>query len=285
MTALGVAAIFLTTLLPTQTDMAGVFRVLLGVFVLLAGMGLALYWTLLAFKLHYYLSRNGLAIQWGFARQLIPFERIEAIVPGRDLAAVPTFRGLNIAGLRFGWGNVAGYGRLKFHTTAALSDSLLVVTSEQAYVISPRRPDRFIQGWQARQTLGPTQDWEGGVQRNWPFNIPIVADSLTWWLLGLGLLICLALFGYLSLLFSGLPYTVPVHFNALGHPDRTTNRADLFWLPLAGGGALLLNALLGGLTYRHEKLAAYFLWGGAVLMQLCLWVAILTIQAAATATP
>jgi hypothetical protein len=30
---------------------------------------------------------------------------------------------------------------------------------------------------------------------------------------------------------------------------------------------------LGGLTYRHERVASYLLWGGAVLIQVLVWTA------------
>jgi hypothetical protein len=271
------AAVVLINLLPRQNNLQDIFKLLVGVLIVLAVTGLALYWAVVAFKLHYYLSRNGLAIQWGLAQLLIPFESIERIVPGKTLSTSPKFRGLNLAGLRFGWGELAEYGKLRFLTTAPSRESLLVVTSNQTYVISPCQPDNFLKAWQARQSLGPTQQWAVGLRRNWPLNYSLLADPCLWWFFGLGTLACLSLLGYLCLNFSELPRSLPIHFNAFGVADRIADKSVLFTLPLAGAAVLGLNIFLGSLIYRWERVAAYLLWGSAVAMQICLWIAVLTL--------
>jgi hypothetical protein len=271
------AAIFLINLLPLQNSLSDIFKLLVGVLIVLGVTGLALYWAVVAFKLHYYLSRNGLAIQWGLAQLLIPFESVTAIVPGKTVSTSPTFRGVNVAGLRFGWGELAEYGSLKFLATTDLAKSLLVVTPQQTYVISPRQPDHFLAAWQARQALGPTQQWVVGLRRSWPLNYPLLTDALTWWFFGLGALACLSLLGYLSMIFAELPRSLPIHFNAFGVADRIADKSALFALPLAGAAMFIINTILGGLIYRWEKVAAYLLWGSAVAMQIFLWVAVLTL--------
>lgn len=273
----GLLAILLINLLPRQSDIYHLFILLTGALLAMVGMGLAFYWAILAFQLHYYLSRNGLVIRWGLAQQRIPLESIQEIVPGHALAAAPTFVGLNIAGLRLGWGNLADYGRVKFHTTTALAESLFVVTPQQTYVISPSQPDQFLQAWQTRQSLGPTQKWTIGWQWGWPFNYPILTDRLTWWLLGLAFLAGLALLGYLTSIFVGLPRSLPIHFDAFGVPDRIADKSALLTLPTVGLAIFVINGLLGILVYRWEKVAAYLLWGSALALQICLWVAALSL--------
>jgi len=237
----------------------------------------ALYWTVIALRLNYQLNRNGLAIQWGLIQQRIPFDKIEAIIPGHNLPPIPDFRGLNIAGLQFGWGQLAEYGPVKIQATAPAVASLLIVTSELAYLISPVTADSFIKAWQARQTLGPTQDWSTGPRRCWPLNIPLLNDRLAWLLLGLAALVYLSHFGYLTLNYGSLPASLPIFFNAFGQADRIANKSALFILPIAGISVLTLNTLLGGLVYRRDKLATYLLWGCTIAMQLSIWVALLTI--------
>ena len=273
----GAVAVLLIKLLPQQNNLPDIFKLLVGVLLISGAIGLALYWAVIAFKLHYYLSRNGLAIQWGLAQQLIPFESIEKIVPGKNLSTSPKFRGLNIAGLRLGWGELTEYGQLKFHATATLAESLLVVTPHQTYVISPRQPDNFLRAWQARQPLGPTQAWPVGLRRSWPLSYPLLADPLTWRFSGLGALACFALLGYLCLIFPELPRSLPIHFDAFGVADRIADKSALFVLPAVGAAVLVINTLLGSLVYRWEKVAAYLLWGSALAMQICLWFAMLTL--------
>jgi hypothetical protein len=273
----GVAVILFLTLLLQQHDPTTMFRLFVGLLLALVITLIALYWTAISGKLVYHLNRNGLEIQWGLTQHRIPFENIENVIPGQDVSTSTRFWGLNIFGLRLGWGRWPERGLLKFYATAPVSDSVLVVTAERTYVISPRQSTRFLQAWQERQTLGPTQHWPAEVRRSWPLNTPLLVDRLAWGLLGIAFLLWLALLGYIAFTFTELPSVLPVHFNTLGRADRIAEKSTLLILPAVGAIVLIANALLGELVYRREKLAAYFLWGSAIVMQVCLWVALLTI--------
>ena len=273
----GLTTLLLLGLLLERSDPAELINVLVGLVFALGLTVAALYWALVVFRLDYYLSRNGLAIRWGWGQLRIPLNRIERVVPGKDLSRPPTFRGVNLAGLHLGRGELDEDGPVSFRTTAPLAQSLLVVTANQAFVISPQNPDAFLKAWQLRRELGPTQQWTVQVRRQWPFNLPLLNDPLTWWLLGIAALICLALYGYISYRFEQIPPSLPIHFNSLGQADRIADKNVLFLLPAAGGLVLIVNTLLGSIVYHREKLATYLLWGSSVVMQLCLWVAALTI--------
>jgi len=273
----GAAAIWLVNLLLRQQSPSQTFTLLVGLLLVLGLTGLALYWMLIALRLNYHLTRNGLAIQWGLGQQRIPISTIKNIVPGKNITTPANFKGLNIGGLHIGRGQLSQYGPLKFRSTAPLSQSLLVVTPNQAYVISPQNPNSFLKAWQDRQPLGPTQQWIPHTQRQWPLNIPLFADPLTWWLLGAAALLCLALLGYISLRYQDFPPSLPIHFNSLGRADRIADKSTLFVLPAAGAAVWIINAFLGSIIYSREKLGTYLLWSSTIAMQLCLWVAIFTI--------
>jgi uncharacterized membrane protein len=100
---------------------------------------------------------------------------------------------------------------------------------------------------------------------------------LTWGLLGAAAAVYLALIGYLSLIYADLPAALPIHFDALGQADRIAEKSTLLTLPAAGGIVLGLNAILGSFIYRWDTVAAYLLWGSAIVMQVFLWIAVLTI--------
>jgi len=253
---------------------ATIFILLVGCLLALIILVIAVYWIVITVKLTYYLDRNGLAIQWGLSQHRIPFNTIKTVTPGQDASNTAQFWEINFIGLRFGRGRANDDGPLKFRTTASLSDSLLVTTPNQTYVISPRQPERFLRAWQERQALGITQEWSTTVHRSWPLNSPLLADRLAWWFLGIAVLLWLALAGYLALNYVGLPASLPIHFNALGRADRITGKETLLILPAAGAMVWLVNALLGELIYHKDRLATYFLWAGALVMQLCLWVAL-----------
>jgi hypothetical protein len=274
---LAALAFILTNLLLQQRQPPEIFMFLLSLLIVLAAITLVVYWTVIAFRLAYHLNRNGVAIQWGLGQQRIPFNLIKTIIPGKDIALPTQLRVLNIAGLRFGWGILPEYGPLKFRGAAPLSESLLIVTDKQTYVISPRHPNAFLKAWQLRQNLGPTQQWGEGMRRYWPFNIPLLADPLTWQLLGIAASLILALLGYICLNYPDFPPSLPIHFNSLGQADRIADKITLFVFPTVGALAWTLNLILGSLFYRQEKVAAYLLWGSTIVLKLCLWAAVLTI--------
>lgn len=281
--ALGAALVFAVLVLLLLNSVsrpetpAQFFQAVIGLLVALGLTLTALYWAVAALNLQYHLNRNGIIIQWGFTRQYIPFSHILDIVPGHVLEETPTFKGLNLAGLRFGWGKLAGYSPLRFRTTAPPADSLVVITPQATYVISPQRPEGFINAWRARKTLGPTQQWSQSISRRWPFDTPLISDVLALWLLGLGALLLLALFGFISLSYSALPAALPIHFDSLGRADRIAPKVFLFTLPAAGAIVWAINLVFGGFAYRREQVGAYLLWGSTIVMMLCLWVALFTI--------
>ena len=274
-----VATAWLVGILLQQSNPANLFPWLLALLVMLLVTGLAVYWAIIAFRLHYHINRNGLAIEWGLGQQRIPFDNIEQIVSGKSFASKASYRGMSLAGLRFGTGELTGYGTLNFRTTAPVENCLLVVTADRSYVISPKKPESFLRAWQIRQPLGPTQKWTEGARRHWPLNIPVLNDQLMWALLGAAAFLLLSLLGSISLNYPDYPGALPVHFDVLGRADRIAPKIELFILPAVGGVVWLVNAVLGTLVYNKERMAAYLLWGSTAVMQFCLWIALLTITA------
>ena len=67
-------------------------------------------------------------------------------------------------------------------------------------------------------------------------------------------------------------HVIPLHYNVAGIVDRRGPMSQAFILPLIGLLALGANTLLGGLFYRREQMASYLLWGGAIIVQLLLWI-------------
>ncbi len=275
----GVASVYLVDLLIQPSSPAEIFRKIIWLLLTLIILGIGLYLALIAFRLQYHLNRNGLAIQWGPAQYIIPFEKIETIIPGKNLSTAITFRGVNIAGLRFGKGEAAEYGSVKFRTTAGLVDSLLVVVkSGQSFVISPRSPETFLKAWRVRKPLGPNQQWSLELRRSWPFDSPLATDPVAWLLLGVSALACLASLGYLSIIYPDLPSLLPIHYDGSGQA-RIAEKSTLLLLPAVGAIILGANAIFGSLIYYAEKVAAYLLWGSTLALQLCLWIALLYITA------
>jgi hypothetical protein len=265
---------WLYRLLPGQTVSAQAFWLGLGLAASLISGVVLFYWAVAAFRLRYYLNRNGLLVDWALSRLTVPLPEIEAVLPGDDLSGSLTrFRGWLVPGLRAGRGQLAAIGRASFLTTASLHECIVVRTPRCAYVISPRERDDFIDAWRVRVPLGTTQDWPEAWQGRGPLRLPVWTDRVAWVLAGGGLLLFVALVGYVFHRYDALPQSLPVHFDAQGQADRIAPKSFILNLVAVGGLLLLFNFLLALYLHHRERLGAYFLWGLAGLVQAGLFIA------------
>ncbi len=245
---------------------------------------LLLYWSVAALRLHYRLDRNGLVICWGASRLIVPMERIQAVMLGNEIGSAGdttpgwrAFRGLGWGGLRVGRAQLTDDKPARVFTTASMAQSTVVLTPDHAYVVSPRDHRAFVEAWRVRRPLGPTQYWREEEQRVWFLDLPLWRDRLAWALIGLGLLANLALHSYLTLIFEGLPTMLSFHFNVLGQVDRIASRVEILRLPQVALLMLALDLGLGLVVYHRQRVAAYLVWGGGLVLQLLTWGAVFTI--------
>ena len=154
---------------------------------------------------------------------------------------------------------------------------MLVLTDAAAYGISPADREGFLAAFAARKELGPTQDVAQESIRPRFFEWPLWRDRTARGLVAGGLVLCVALFGFLILRYPNLPARIPLHFDPLGRPDRFGGPPEAFILPVIGLLALVVNAGLGVPVYLRQRIPAYLLWSGAVLVQVLVWIAAVTL--------
>ena len=112
---------------------------------------------------------------------------------------------------------------------------------------------------------------------------PLPGDRLARGLALAGLALNLALFGYLAFMYSTLPDLFALHWNTQGDPDRIGHPDELLRLALIALGLWLVDLLAGLVIHPRERLAALFLYAGAVVVQVVFWAAVLTIVLRAVA--
>lgn len=252
--------------------------VLIGLAVLasLPALGAVAYHTLSCATLRYRVDRNGITIHRAWTQETIPIGEVLRILPGSQIQGTITHRkGLRWPGHERGRGRIAGIGTVHFFATSGWPDQLVVVTSKQAYAVSPRWPGEFVESLAARQELGPNRQVEAGARRAEWLGWPLWKDRTAWALIGVAVAINLALFAYLSIRFPGLDMQLPLHFSSEGQVDRIGGKIELFSLPIIGLITLAANVAAGLGLYKWERAGSYLLWGAAAAVQALFWVATL----------
>lgn len=251
----------------------GTFIVGLAVLFSLGLLALIGYWLQGLSSSGYLLDRNALVIHWGPMEQTIPTGQIERVLTGDEVEGRIQFYGGMWPGHCVGYGEVPGAGPALFYATVPPRYQIYIVTPGLTYGISPANAEGFLESLHKRLQMGPTQIVEQYSRRPGILNWAIWQDRVGLALLAVGFLAILALTGLLCFQFPALSRLVPLHFDAAGNADRLGSRGQIFFIPLIGLLALLLNGTLGAIAYRRERVASYLLWGGAVLVQVLVWIA------------
>jgi hypothetical protein len=230
------------------------------------------YWTYGCMTLRYHLDRNGLTIYWGDIRQLVPMDRIERLVPGRERAA-PKVSGVSWVGHHVGHGKVEGLGDVLFYATHRTHDQLLyVVTAEQTYGISVPDEVRFAEDLQGHQKMGPVASLPQVTEREGLAAQPFWHDQIAQ-VLALGSFAAfIVMLGYVFQNYPGLPETIPFAFPNLSGVTRVDDKSELLAIPLTGVGFLSINLVLGYVLHAWERAVGYLmlLAGiGAQIILLC----------------
>ena len=255
----------------------GTFIVGLAVLFSLGLLGLIVYWLYGLSRSGYSLDRNMLVIHWGPVEQIIPTGQIERAFTGDEVEERIPFYGAIWPGHCVGQGEIPGEGTALFYATVPPKQQIYVVTPDITFGISPADHDGFLESLRKRMEMGSTQVVERFTKRPDFLRWEIWQDRVGLVLLLSSLLTLLALTGLLCFQFPALPRMVPLHFDIEGQPDRLEARGQIFSIPLIGFLALLLNGVLGGLAYQRERMASYMLWGGAILVQVLMWTAVIGI--------
>lgn len=222
-------------------------------------------------NLTYRVERNGIAIRWAAACDMVPVEEIQEIVPltvGRGRLV----GGIGWPGYRVGRARVKGVGWVRVYVTRP-ERSVLVRTRQQAYLISPVNVEGFLADYRARRTLGSIARWTQGQRLPALLRLSIWRDRLAGLLALTGLALNLSLFGYLAAHYQGLAPVLTLSYGPQGLADRIGARAELFLLPGIGLAILLLNGLLAAWVHRRGRVLALLLLGNGPLVQALVWVA------------
>ena len=239
------------------------------------------YWTYGCATLRYHLDRNGLTIYWGDIRQLIPMDRIERLVPGRELPP-PQISGVSWLGYHVGRADVGDLGTALFYSTHRSHEELLyVVTPDQAYAISVEDEVRFAEELQGHQKLGKLVSLPHVAERTSLAAHPFWHDPLAQALALASIIATAITIGYVFYQYPGLPDSpIPFSFPPLGGGViRVADKQELLSIPITGIGFLAVNLILGFFLHAWERAVGYLLFVAGIGAQaMLLSAAIITLH-------
>lgn len=236
-----------------------------------------IYRTWAAFTLEYWIDRNAITLRWAHLHQVIPTQSVRAVshgaalpgaggglrrwpMPFLDIAAAPTPESVNLC------------------ATRPPTECVILQTDAGVYALSPIDAEGFVEALQARYRLGATQALAPQrVQRAWLASI-LSEDRLGAWLLLIGLAGVLVLFAVLTISFPNLPDILAVRYNSQGVPEEIREKTALFRLLVIGLLAWSVNAGAGlWLVRQQQRIGAHMLWGGAIVVQSFLLLALVSL--------
>ena len=248
-----------TPLGPTTIALSLAFLLALGLLAVL----LYRLWAL--HGLDYWIDRDAVRIHWAGNRIDIPLPDIQKIVD-KPTGLVQTHRWWVWP---VGWVQPLRSESVQVsYATCSPQESLALKTPYATFIVSPQNADGFVTALRERQALCPARKLEPAIaepsyRQHW-----LVQDRLPLILMGAGLFFGIVLLGLLVWRYPTLPQQIPLHFDAEGVPDRIGARRSILFLPAITLLIGFFNAAIGIALYERHKLAAYMLWGVALLLQI-----------------
>ncbi|MBN1486217.1 MAG: hypothetical protein JW981_01170 [Anaerolineae bacterium] len=235
------------------------------------------YWLWGLVNSQYTMDRNALTIRWGQVSYQIPMTAVQAVLPGAELTGLHMRPGLRWPGYYVGYGEAEEIGPILFYATTPVAEQVIVRTAETAYAISPTDLGNFLLAFRERLQMGPTQEIEESCERPGFLDWQIWNDKLALGTLSGSLALLVLLVGLLTWRYPYLPAEIAMRLDASGQALLVAPAERIFYLALLGIIFLLINGTLGLFLYRRERFAAYFLWGGLLILQTGIWVAVISI--------
>ena len=244
------------------------------VFYLLGALALAAPIPLFSYRLYslwrstYVVARDGMRLRWGLRVEDIPISDILWVYRADEVEFSPSLPLLRWPGNLVGRRNTPGIGEVEF--MAAVREGLVFIgTQQRVYAVAPRRPQDFLNAYQAQMELGSLEPIEarsiyptfvvGELWRTVPVRILVLAGLL----LNLGLLVWVGVV-------TSNRQTISLGFTPNGAPQDPVPAVQLFLLPVASVFFFMVNFIFAMYYYRRSSSLplAYLLWGNGVLTPL-----------------
>ena len=225
------------------------------------------YWAYSLWTLSYTVERTALAIRWGLRTVLIPIDSIQRMVPGRTLE-LGRVKGITWWGCHIGQATIPRIGQtLVFSTHSAADEILYLLTGTNTYALTILDQASFAEEIQARAAMGPVVGHAQTSTVRGPASFGFLHDRALLAGIGVGVVLCSVLVGYVFSQYPGMADIVQLHFPALGGVARVGNKSEILRIAYLGAGVLAVNAALAAFAHGRERAAGMWLIASAGMFQ------------------
>lgn len=230
------------------------------------------------FTARYSVDRDGLKLRWGLAFDDIPIQQLTRVdrAAAFNLSEIPVFSTL-WPGLIIGKRQIEGLGEVEYFATRGPAEMVVVQSGDRLLAISPKDVDDFLNAVRDALRMGALSTYEEISTRPNFALARLGSDRIALLLVILGGILPVALFGYLLLVVGDITDQVAFGFDTSGIVDTLAPPGRLLLLPMIGGASWFLDLFFGIWMYRTRtnRPLAYTLWGGAILVGVLMWGAVL----------
>ncbi|MFL5731862.1 MAG: PH domain-containing protein [Chloroflexia bacterium] len=264
-----------------------VYLLALGLALSLVGSGMSIYLAWCAFTIRYVLDQSHLSLIYGGVAQFIPLGAITAVyapgerVDGRTISVRWQSTASITPGYFVGEGRSPQLAQVLSVSTALGPWQLFVRTGNLSYALSPRDPVEFMAALRQRE-----REVAGLLDEHAPSTVllgpsgwaaPFWSDRFVRWLFLAGLVLNALLFGYLSLVYPGLPTSLPLHWNSQAQIDFIDAKQKLLQLPIYALVIWLANSIAAWWALPRERAVTLLLLAGALAAQVVFWAGVASI--------
>lgn len=254
--------------------------VLIGLMVLVGALAFLMSygaWGLLT--LTYQVDRNSIRIRCRRSAVVIPLNKVKRVIKSEQ----------SMPDQHEWWRWPASFMRterrkdgryLTMLATRPLHECILIDTGPILYALSPSSSEQFLSTLQENFRIGPIGVLQESDATPYTFDLQLLlgVDLAARRILLAGFTGVLVLFLLLLVRYPFLPETMAVRFDPNGIPELVRDKSGLFLLPMIGLICWIINGLWGILmASRNQVTGAYLLWSGAVLVQVSLFFALLSL--------
>jgi len=225
----------------------------------------------------YSLERGGIQLQWGWRSENIPMDKVKWVHKAEDLEIPPQSPLIRWPGSIIGFRRFLRGPVVEF--MASREKGLVIIATEEGYfAISPFQVEDFILSYNSLTELGsisllPTQSSRPAlILSEISDRKPLLWIFLTGAVLNITLLIW-------TLLVIPSREMVSLGFTTGGIPHEPLDSVRLILFPIINTTAYLGNLVLGLFLFRNEenRVLAYILWGGSLLIAIIFHIGMLFI--------